>query len=568
MKEFFKKIWNEEGAHLNSIDFIILGILIVIYSMLAFFQLGTSNSPQTYFYVVSDNNQIDIMLEGDATDVLKIRHFAGPEVGSYQVLYSEDGENYIPLDNPLEQKSVFAWDDYDTDVKLKYLRLIGQTDGSQIGEIQLYDRYGYKLNLVAMNDTSESVVDELDTVPDQISYQNSTYFDEIYFARTAYEYANDMPAYEWVHPPLGKVIQMIPIALMGMSPFSYRLMGVLAGILLIPVIYILAKNMFKKRKYAILAGALMAFDTFHLAQSRLGTIDTFLVLFILLSFLFMYQYISLTKEDSLFKRLRKLFFSGLFIGCAIATKWTGLFGGLALAIIFFADLIYKNCGKGKRWTVDTTVIVLCCFVFFILLPLVIYIGIYFMYPYLSVAPYAITNFNELMIENEAVYQYHSQLNATHPFTSPWYSWPLMLKPVWYYVQEFAGNMKETIVGIGNPAIWWVGILGLLHVLIEAVRTRKKEMWFILVAFLCMWLPYMAIGRVMFLYHYFPVLPFVMLAIVALFKHLTEKLNFKKSIPIYLVVVIIFFILFYPVATGLMVPSEFVDFLRWLPEWYF
>ena len=41
-------------------------------------------------------------------------------------------------------------------------------------------------------------------------------------------------------------------------------------------------------------------------------------------------------------KLKNLFLSGLFIGLSIATKWTGLYAGLALAIVFFVDLIYKE----------------------------------------------------------------------------------------------------------------------------------------------------------------------------------------------------------------------------------
>lgn len=565
MFQKLKNIWNEESAHLKKLDYLILGILILVYSVISFYHLGSLVNPQTYFYVSSDQNAVTVMLTDDATDVTKMRHFTGPEMGTYQVLGSVDGINYESI-GELKQESVFSWNDFTINKNLKYLKIVGQTDGSQLGEIQLYDRYGYKLDIQAADDVSTSVVDELDTVPDQISYLNSTYFDEIYFARTAYEYSNGLTAYEWVHPPLGKVIQMIPIMFLGMNPFAYRLMGNIAGILMIPIIYIFAKNLFKKRKYAMMAGSLMALDTFHFAQSRMGTVDTFLVLFILLAFLFMYQYISYSKNDKLWKRLLKLLLSGISIGCAIATKWTGLFGGLALAIIFFGDLIYKNFGKEKRWTKDTTVIVLSCFLFFIGIPLAIYIGIYFLYP--NITPYQITDLTSLWNQTQAIYQYHSTLEATHPFTSPWYSWPVMLKPVWYYVAYFAGNMKQTIVGIGNPAIWWMSIVSFIYLIIQAIRKHSKESLVLLVAILCLWLPYLFIGRVMFMYHFFPVLPFMILAIVALFKFLTEKLKWKKSIGIYMTIVLIMFVIFYPVVSGTMMPEEYIDALKWLPTWVF
>ena len=78
----------------------------------------------------------------------------------------------------------------------------------------------------------------------------TSYFDEIYFATTAYQYVYGMSTYEWTNPPLGKLIQAIPIYLThNMSPFNYRLMGNISGILILIVMYSFGTFLFKKRKY-------------------------------------------------------------------------------------------------------------------------------------------------------------------------------------------------------------------------------------------------------------------------------------------------------------------------------
>ncbi len=38
---------------------------------------------------------------------------------------------------------------------------------------------------------------------------------------------------------------------------------------------------------------------------------------------------------------------------------------------------------------------------------------------------------------KAMYDYHNNLRATHPAASPWWAWPLDLKPVWFFQQSFA-----------------------------------------------------------------------------------------------------------------------------------
>ena len=566
-KSKFKTIksWLRDNSRkLGKVDWLIIGIMVVVYSIISFINLGSFTNPQTFLEFQYSGEEASFTL-AEAKEISHIRMYSGPEVGSYDIFISSDGNNYEQA-TTVTQTSVFAWNDFQIDKSFQYLKIISKNEGSYIGEIQLYDNYGNKVELTAESETAKLLIDEKDTVPATISYLNSTYFDEIYFARSAYEYIHGIPTVEWVHPPLGKLIMAIPVLLFGMSTFAYRLMGNIAGILMIPVIYSLAKNIFKNRKWAILAGLLMMFDCFHFAQTRMGTVDSFLVLFIMLSALFMYKYIVLENDAKLKTKLGNLFLSGLFIGCAIATKWTGLYAGLALAIVFFANMIYRNVGKHKEKDKDLGKIILACFVFFVGIPLLIYVLSYLLFP--VVYPGKVEGISGLIKQTQDMYTYHSTLEATHPFTSEWYTWPAMIKPVWYYVGYFGGDMKGTIVGIGNPAIWWFGIIASIFVLIMALLRRKREDWFILVFILATWLPYVFIGRIMFMYHYFPTLPFIMLAIVALIKFITEKIRNNSVYLFYVGVVILLFTYFYPVISGMITSDKYIETIRWLSTWYF
>ena len=564
----FSKL-SDQSRKLGKLDWIIIFVFVLFYSIMSFKDLGTTSMPQTYFGANNKNVEASVRLTGDKTNVSFIRHFTGPEIGEYEVLVSEDGSTYESV-GIMKQESVFSWADFKVDKTFKYIKFVSEQAGSYLGEVQLYDTYGKKLDLKAENDQSAYLVDELGTVPSVISYKNSTYFDEIYFARTAYEYANGMITYEWVHPPLGKLIQSIPIIFMGMNTFSFRLMGNIAGILMIVVMYVFGKTIFKDRKYAIMAASLMTFDCFHFAHTRMGTIDSFLVLFMMLSALFMYKYLVMRNRDSVRKKILYLFLSGLFVGCAIATKWTGMFTGLALAIVFFGHLFYRNRKSvvNKMDKKDIKKIILSCILFFVFIPIVIYLLSYFLFP--NTFPYTVNSFTELFNQTKEMFKYHAQLNDTHPFTSNWYTWPVMYKPVWYYVSYLSGDLKSTIVGIGNPAIWWVGIISTLFILVSIFgkKMRKQSNLFILTFILCSFLPYLFIGRIMFMYHYFPVLPFLMLGIVAMFKKINESLKTNSLMIFYIGVVIIFFIYFFPIISGGVNSSEYIDSLKWLSSWIF
>ena len=117
-----------------------------------------------------------------------------------------------------------------------YVLIVAKQDNSTLGDVVFYDLYNVILP-IEKNDSP--LTDETELVPDEISFMNSTYFDEIYYARTAYEYLHGIDVYEWTHPPLGKLLMTIPIAIFGFSPFTFRLMANIFGILLIPIMYII-----------------------------------------------------------------------------------------------------------------------------------------------------------------------------------------------------------------------------------------------------------------------------------------------------------------------------------------
>lgn len=623
---FLRKV-NDNTSKLNRIDLVILGILMLFYTVISFWNLGTLQNPQTFYQFMIEGEEASVEIPGVVQYISKVRYYTGPETGTFSIMVSSDGETYREI-AVLEEKSVFAWEDLELGTDIKKMKFVAKTPGSYLGEIQLYDKYGEKVLVKASDDQSIVIADESNTVPAKISNLNSSYFDEIYFARSAYEYVNGIKTMEWVHPPLGKLIMAIPILLFGMNTFSYRLMGALAGLAMIPVLYILAKRIFKSCKWATLAGILMTFDCFHFAQTRIATVDSFLVLFIMLSALFMYQYISLDKLEPLKKKIKNLALSGLFMGCAISTKWTGLYAGLSLAIIFFVDLLYKYTDKRKKkdsnqtiesvlyllftlgivpiivyylalffatMSLATTLVILyyvialfiaiilliikllkkdkslwklfaSCIIFFIVVPIIIYVLGYLLFP--TVYNYSDNSILGIINQIKDMYKYHSTLTEGHEFSSAWYTWPAMIKPVWYYIGYYGGNIKATIVGIGNPAIWWFGIVAMIFALLKTIFNKCKNNWFIIVFIACTWLPYIFIDRAMFMYHFFPTLPFVMLAIVSLVKWITAKLKNNGFYIFYIAVVILLFVIFYPVISGMVTTSDYINSVKWLSSWIF
>lgn len=135
-----------------------------------------------------------------------------------------------------------------------------------------------------MRGEASALTDEQNVVPLYPSYMNSTYFDEIYHARTAYEHILGLEPYENTHPPLGKLIISLGIRIFGMNPFGWRFMGTLFGVLMLPILYHLLKRLFGSTFLCTAGTVLFAFDFMHYVQTRIATIDTYAVFFILLMY--------------------------------------------------------------------------------------------------------------------------------------------------------------------------------------------------------------------------------------------------------------------------------------------
>ena len=319
------------------------------------------------------------------------------------------------------------------------------------------------------------------------------YFDEIYHARTAYEHLHGMPPYENTHPPLGKVFIMLGVWLFGMNPFGWRIVGTLFGIGMLPLMYALAKRLTKSEKWAALATFLFAVDGMHFVQTRIATIDVYGVFFIMAMCLCMMKYWQMNfYVDGLKKTFRPLGACGVLFGFAIASKWIGFYAGAGLAVAFFTTMYkryreYKTAkalleadtaGENRalceqitsQWLGYTIKTLLFCIGFFILIPAVIYLLSYLPYLLCAEKPYTLSGVWDVQTY---MFDYHSTLTATHPFQSPWYQWPLIIRPIYYYAcSSVPEGMMRSIAAFGNPAVWWTGLLGV----IACIALLLKKAW--------------------------------------------------------------------------------------------
>ena len=265
----------------------------------------------------------------------------------------------------------------------------------------------------------------------------------------------------------------------------------------------------------------------------------------------MYKYINTYNN-------KNLFLSGLFFGLSICVKWIGFMSGIGLCIIFFINIIKKKTINIK--------LLLKATLFFVIIPLLLYIGIYLAFP--KSENMVIKNIPNIVENTKDMYTFHSGKLHKHPFSSKWYTWPISLRPIWYYQGEISKNSYGTIVCLGNIIIWLFGIISVIYTLVMMLVKKDKNALFLVISFMSLLLPYIFISRNMFLYHYFSALPFLMLCIVYVFKDLDNVLKYNIPMYIFIVLFISFFIIYYPVISGIKFDSSYIKNLRLVETWCF
>ena len=540
----------EKNYKITRCDLAVIAILTAVYSVITLTNLGDRKVPESG--ITLENSSASFSLS-ENNGISGFRLFLGEYHlydGNTLTLELTDGGESI-YKTELSEQSVFCWEEYGVNLPKADAVTITANGIVRVVELVFLDENGGIIG------GKGELFDEQELVPERKTHLNSTYFDEIYHARTAYELLHGQQIYEWTHPPLGKVLISAGVAVFGMNPFGWRIVGTLFGIFMVPLIYIFAKKLFGKTAVSAFSAVLFTFDFMHLVQTRIATIDVYVTFFIMLMYLFMLMWL---REGFYTKKsLVWLGLSGVSFGLGVASKWTGVYAGAGLAVIFFSELYRRYRENNAEFVEHIKQLILFCVGAFVAVPALIYLASYI--PYVRAEG---GGFGAILQNQIDMLSYHGGIDATHPYSSNWYEWAVIRRPVWYY----SGADGEGISAFGNPLVWWTGIPAFFYTLYLAVTKKDKTAVFLTIGYLAQLLPWAAISRITFIYHYFPSVPFVVLMTgFCADRLLGDGKTAGRTMLCYAVCAVLLFALFYPVLTGINVNPTFVDdFLRWSNEW--
>ena len=383
-------------------------------------------------------------------------------------------------------------------------------------------------------------------------------FDEVYHAYTAGQYVagnadayvwnttapREGVAYMWNHPPAAILLIAGSILVWGDDAFGWRFASVIFGAAGVVLAYLLALRLTRDIKVALVAVLLLLVDGMYFAQARIGMLDVFGTFFALGALYSLHGLLTGDPRRGAWPIAR----TGLWLGAALATKWNAAYLCVCCGLVILAHafrhrrlLPWVPVGLG-------------------LVPLAVYLAVYI--PFFAVGH----DFGEWIELQNQIYRYHTQLTATHPWSSSWWQWPLALRPVWYWQESGPNDLARNGFASPNLALYWSFVPAVVW-LAWRWRHARAELAVLLVGFFGQWLPWALVPRIAFAYHFLPAVPFGALATAAVVVELHRRGGWRRTLAwSYVAIVVATFAFYYPIMTGIPLTREALAWRLWLPGW--
>lgn len=554
-------------SRLTARDFFCMAAFTLIFGICIFYRLGSLHTPETFETIkVGEVGENEIVLQFDGeqpiSEISVYLGYKGKREISFSV-YNRSTDTWEIVKSRYSVESAFCWNNVGIDRTVSSLGMVLMEDEAQIMEIVCLDDAGEPV-LPANAADYPRLFDEQELFVREPTYYDETMFDEVYHGRTAYEFLHGLSIYENTHPPLGKSIISIGIALFGMTPFGWRFMCALFGTLLIPLMYLFARKMFCRTDIACLTTVLLGTAFMNTTLSRIATIDILVAFFSICMFFCMYGYIQALSENKPMRQQRFwLLFGGISMGLAVAIKWTGVYAAAGIAVLFFCFLLehiggIKGIKEHGSFLVKTG---LWCVLCFIVIPFGIYTLSYL--PFVKAYPDK-GLFGHMIANAGLMLSYHSSCVFDHPYSSEWYQWLYGSKPLADSRVYFADGTVSVVMTFLNPLLAVGGLIALLHQFYLWKRKHCRRALFLIIAYASMLLPWLFVHRTVFIYQYF-ISSLILVLMIG--NSVSVSRHGKRNILVLSGIGIALYVLYYPVLTGQSIRVDFVNqVLEVLSDW--
>jgi len=315
---------------------------------------------------------------------------------------------------------------------------------------------------------------------------------------------------DWLHPPLAKLIQAAFYRFLPEGSLAWRLPSAVMGMVLIAVVWLLARALWPDKPWAwFLAALLASIDGLAVAMSRIGMNDIFVTSFAALALWAYWRQVHSAGQKNGW-----LWAWVIFTGLSCASKWSGVW-----LLPFFGawewgrlHVWHQIDGKTAFWRlilVSSTVAL-------------IYLLSYGQMFVLG------GTLRHLWALHEQIWHYQMHLDATHPYASKAWQWPSGLHPVLFYRSDEGREYwnrpfyPSWYLALGCLAVTVITLIGSWRQndpkkavkghkqssrerIATFARDHEREL-FLLLSYFALWTPWIFSPRIMYFHHYLPALP--------------------------------------------------------------
>lgn len=374
-------------------------------------------------------------------------------------------------------------------------------------------------------------------------------FDEVHYvpaARTLLALA--YPA-NTEHPLVAKMFIAAGIALFGDDPWGWRIFGTLAGTATVLGVFACLQLLFRRVQVAAFGAVLAMLNQTLLIEARTAMLEVYLGAFTTLA-------IAALLWSMRGRPARRLALSAMLFGLAVGVKWAAIpyVAGAGLLLVW---------GKSDGRDYWPGLPLFPALAMFGVVSIATYFATFAPAFFYAQDPLTLARLVPFQLD---MYQRQTQILAPHPYQSSWWSWPLLIRPIWYFYEPDNGVQRGVLL-LGNPAVMWGGLVAVAACLWAGWRRRSRA----LLGVALLWIGSLAVWAVIpkslgFYYYYHLSSIWLCLALAAAF-HAWAKGRFARAHEWFLLPVLMLFVYFYPIisAAPLSGPQAFNRWM-WFDSW--
>ncbi|MHA6719029.1 phospholipid carrier-dependent glycosyltransferase [Sphingomonas sp. RS6] len=394
-------------------------------------------------------------------------------------------------------------------------------------------------------------------------------FDEVHYVPAAEALIELSGPRNIEHPPLGKELIGAGMDILGDNPFGWRLFPTIAGTATVLGVFAFLWLLMRGRmRPALVGAALVTLNQTLYVQARTAMLDVFLGAFLIWAFVFLLWAMRGTPRQALWRWI----FGSALMGLATAVKWSAA-PYVAMVALAFVAIRIVDARRAKRplsaalfagdqphWPGLSTIVAL-----------VLLGGVSIPVYFTTFAPEFFyvrdaIDLPGLFSLQRAMYAAQTQVLPPHNYQSDWWSWPLMIRPIWFFYEWDMGAQRGVLL-IGNPVIMWGGLVAVLAGYAAWFRSRAIRP----LAMALLWTASVAIYAIIpkslgFFYYYHLSGIFICLVLAVTFDHF-DRGHDRGWDEWFVALSLVCFGYFYPVLSAApLADAQSFNYWMWFPSW--